>query len=47
MNNTVDVANSQIDGVGSYVLGKIMFNRIIDVDKISAVYVNGVELPVT
>lgn len=47
VNNTVDVANSQIDGVGSYVLGKIMFNRIIDVDKISAVYVNGVELPVT
>lgn len=47
VNNTVDVANSQIDGAGAYVLHKIIFNRIIDVDNISAVYVNGVELPVT
>lgn len=47
VNNTVDVANSQIDGSGSYVLGRIIFNRIIDVENISAVYINGVELPVT
>ncbi len=47
VNNTIDVANFQIDGVGDYVLGKMIFNRIIDVDSISAVYINGVELPVT
>jgi len=46
VNNTVDVTNSQLDGVGAYVLSKIIFNRIIDVNEISAVYVNGVELPV-
>ena len=47
VNNTADVVNSQIDGVGAYALSKIMFNRIIDMDNISAVYINGVELPVT
>lgn len=47
VNNTVEVANSQIDGAGDYALCKIMFNRLIDVDKISAIYINGVELPVT
>lgn len=47
VNNTVDALNSQIDGVGAYALGKIMFNRLIDVDAISAVYINGVELPIT
>ena len=47
VNNTVDVANSQIDGVGSYAMEKILFNRIIDVDTVSAVIINGTELPVT
>lgn len=47
VNNTVDMASSQIAGVGSYALGKIMFNRIINVDAVSAVIVNGTELPVT
>lgn len=47
VNNTVDVINSQIDGVGAYALMKIIFNRIINIDDISAVYINGVELPVT
>jgi len=46
VNNTADVGNSQIDGAGAYVQCKILFNRIIDVNEISAVYVNGVELPV-
>lgn len=47
VNNTVDVVNSQIDGAGAYAMGKILFNRIIDVDTVSAVIVNGTELPVT
>ena len=47
LNNTVDIANGQVDGSGTYALCKIIFNRIIDVDNISAVYINGVELPVT
>lgn len=46
VNNTVDVLNSQNGNTGAYVLGKILFNRIIDVEEISAVYINGVELPV-
>lgn len=47
VNNTNDVVNTQIDADGDYVLSKIIFNRIINVEDISAVYINGTELPVT
>lgn len=46
VNNTVVALHGQIDGSGPYALGTYMFNRIIDIDKVESVIVNGTELPV-
>lgn len=43
VNNTVDASASPVEG-GAYALGRHIFNRIIDVDRVDAVIVNGVEL---
>ncbi len=43
VNNTVDATSSQGEG-GAYTLGRHIFNRIIDVDRVDAVIANGVEL---